>query len=101
MTAVIASVLIGGVLGGVVGREVGRHSPSFVRLVAMAIDVGELPPRFDTAEFGLGLGVVSGLFLGAGTSLFVVLLMAARDAWLERYPPRAGPRTPPDRSSRP
>ncbi|MHC5541798.1 hypothetical protein ACYOEI_26570, partial [Singulisphaera rosea] len=40
--------------------------------------------NFDPTEFGFGLGVVSGLFLGAGTGLFLVVVLALRDAWLAR-----------------
>lgn len=80
---VIASILIGGIIGGFVGREVGRHSPSFVKAIA-----GGPQPLADhpsqPAEFGYGLGIVSGLFFGAGIGLFLVLVHAIRDAWLAR-----------------
>ena len=38
----------------------------------------------DPTEFGFGLGVVSGLFLGVGTGVFLVCVLALRDAWLAR-----------------
>jgi hypothetical protein len=38
----------------------------------------------DPTEFGFGLGVVCGLLIGAGTGLFLVCVLALRDAWLAR-----------------
>jgi hypothetical protein len=83
---VIVSVLLGGLLGGYVGREVGRRAPSFVAMLA-PVRPSELPASFRPAEYGLGLGTVSGLFFGAGTSMFVVLVHASRSAWLARGRP--------------
>ena len=49
--------------------------------------------QIDPTEFGFGLGIVSGLFLGVGTGVFLVCVLALRDAWLARlgiapYPPK-------------
>lgn len=50
----------------------------------------------DPTEFGLGLGVVSGLFLGAGTGVFHVTVLALRDAWLARAGVTARSKRPDD-----
>ena len=70
-----------GVAGGVVGAAVGTFAPSFVTWIET---LPSNPPRFNPAEFGLGLGIVSGLFLGAGVGSFLVAVLAFRDAWLAR-----------------
>jgi hypothetical protein len=41
-------------------------------------------PPIEPVEFGLGLGAVSGLFLGAGASLLLVIALVFRDAVIER-----------------
>ena len=56
----------------------------------------EARAQIDPTEFGFGLGIVSGLFLGAGTGVFLVCVLALRDAWLARsgimpYQTKAGP----------
>ena len=79
--AVMAGTVAGGVSGGIVGAAVGRISPSFVAWLHSP----EHPPAgpgFDATEFGFGLGVVSGLLLGAGTTLALAIALAVRDAWL-------------------
>jgi hypothetical protein len=39
---------------------------------------------FRSDEFALGLGIVSGLFFGAGSGLFLALLAMLREAWQAR-----------------
>ena len=83
MAFVIVVTMIGGVLGGFVGYEVGTHSPQFVATIASG-QPENVPPNFQPGEFGLGLGIVSGLFFGAGSSLVIVVMMALRDIWLAK-----------------
>lgn len=83
IVAVMASTMASGFAGGVVGATVGRFAPSFVEWLHSS------GPRMqaatiDPTEFGFGLGVVCGLFMGAGTGLFLVVVLALRDAWLLR-----------------
>jgi hypothetical protein len=79
IVAVMACTVASGVAGGMVGAAVGRLAPSFVSWLHSAGGPGT---AVDPTEFGFGLGVVCGLFLGAGTGLFLVL--ALRDVWLYR-----------------
>jgi hypothetical protein len=81
IVAVMSCTLAAGLAGGVVGATVGRVAPSFVRWIASPGGVGG---AVDPTEFGFGLGVVSGLFLGVGTGVFLVCVLALRDAWLAR-----------------
>jgi hypothetical protein len=82
IAAVIGCTLASGLAGGVVGAAVGRFAPSFV---AWLHSPGGGPaPGFEPVEFGLGLGVVSGLFLGAEAGMFLVAVLSIRDAWLAR-----------------
>lgn len=80
VSAVVASTLASGVAGGVAGAAVGTFAPAFV----LWFQAQGMPgaPIGDPAEFGFGLGIVSGLFLGAAVSAFLVLGLAFRDAWL-------------------
>lgn len=83
IVSVMACTMASGVAGGVVGATVGRLAPSFVTWLASPggfIGAGPVSPT----EFGFGLGTVSGLFLGAGTGLFLVSVLTLRDAWLVR-----------------
>ena len=83
IVAVMACTVASGVAGGVVGAAVGRFAPSFVLWLASPggiLGAGPIEPT----EFGLGLGCVCGLFLGAGTGLFLVVVLTLRDAWLAR-----------------
>lgn len=83
IVAVMASTVASGVAGGIVGAAVGRFAPSFVRwLAAPGLAIFQQPNPFDPTEFGFGLGTVCGLFLGAGTGLFLVVVLSLRDAWL-------------------
>jgi hypothetical protein len=82
IVAVMATTLTAGVAGGVVGAAVGPLAPSFVTWLHSPGNGG--PGNFDPTEFGFGLGVVSGLFLGAGSGVFLVVVLALRDAWLAR-----------------
>jgi hypothetical protein len=81
IVAVMSCTLVGGAAGGIVGAAVGRLAPGFVRwLYAPGAGGGNVDPT----EFGFGLGVVSGLFFGVGTGVFLVCVLALRDAWLAR-----------------
>ncbi|SIO34656.1 hypothetical protein SAMN05444166_3966 [Singulisphaera sp. GP187] len=91
IVAVMASTVASGFAGGVVGATIGRFAPSFVTwLHSPQFHPPPLQPRgvvmvnFDPTEFGFGLGVVSGLLMGAGTGLFLVVVLTLRDAWLAR-----------------
>ena len=87
IVAVMAGTIASGVAGGIVGAAVGRLAPSFVRWL-YAPGLNQAPLDLDPTEFGLGLGVVSGLFLGAGACVFLVTVLALRDAYLARADPR-------------
>jgi hypothetical protein len=83
IVSVMACTVASGAAGGVVGAVVGRLAPSFVAwLHTPAAGIG--PANFDPTEFGFGLGVVCGLLMGAGTGLFLVVVLTLRDAWLAR-----------------
>jgi hypothetical protein len=81
IVALMSCTLAAGVAGGVVGAALGRLAPSFVRWLFAPGGAGA---QVDPTEFGFGLGVVCGLFLGAGTGVFLVCVLAIRDAWLYR-----------------
>jgi hypothetical protein len=81
IVAVMSCTLVGGVAGGIVGAAVGRLAPSFVHWIFSPAGMG---PQVDPTEFGFGLGVVSGLFFGVGTGVFLTCVLALRDAWLAR-----------------
>jgi hypothetical protein len=82
IAAVMSCTLAAGTAGGIVGAAVGRLAPTFVRWLYGPSGVAAA--QVDPTEFGFGLGVVSGLFLGAGTGVFLVCVLALRDAWLAR-----------------
>ncbi|AGA27951.1 hypothetical protein [Singulisphaera acidiphila] len=89
IVAVMACTMASGFAGGVVGATVGRFAPSFVTWLHSP--TFHPPPihalgavNFDPTEFGFGLGVVCGLLMGAGTGLFLVVVLTLRDAWLAR-----------------
>ena len=85
IVAVMACTVASGVAGGIVGVSVGTFAPSFVIWLQTLPGPGAgAGPVFDPAEFGLGLGIVSGLFFGAGVGSLLVLGLAWRDAWLAR-----------------
>jgi hypothetical protein len=77
----MSCTLAAGAAGGIVGAAVGRLAPSFVRWLCSPGGAGA---QIDPTEFGFGLGIVSGLFLGVGTGVFLVCVLALRDAWLGR-----------------
>jgi hypothetical protein len=83
IVAVMASTVASGFAGGVVGATVGRFAPSFVTWLHSP-DARFGAANFDPTEFGFGLGVVCGLLMGAGTGLFLVVVLTLRDAWLAR-----------------
>lgn len=83
IAAVIGCTLASGVAGGIVGAAVGRFAPSFVAWLHSP--VANAPgAAFEPVEFGLGLGVVCGLLLGSVASVFLVVVLVIRDAWLAR-----------------
>lgn len=82
IVAVMTCTITSGAAGGVVGAAVGRIAPTFVRWLYSPGGGGGVV--VDPTEFGFGLGVVSGLFLGAGAGVFLVVALALRDAWLAR-----------------
>jgi hypothetical protein len=69
-----------GAAGGIVGAAVGRIAPGFVRWLHSPNGFNAIDP----IEFGFGLGVVCGLLMGAATGVFLVCVLALRDAWLAR-----------------
>jgi hypothetical protein len=81
IVAVMSCTLVGGVAGGIVGATVGRLAPTFVRWLYAP---GGAAANVDPTEFGFGLGVVTGLFFGVGTGIFLVCVLTIRDAWLAR-----------------
>jgi hypothetical protein len=83
IVSVMACTIVAGLAGGVVGAAVGRVAPSFVSWIAAPFGNGGAAP-LDPTEFGFGLGSVCGLFLGAGSGLFLVAVLTLRDAWLAR-----------------
>ncbi|GAC1336302.1 MAG: hypothetical protein NVSMB14_03960 [Isosphaeraceae bacterium] len=86
---IVVFVMVGFILGGWVGREVGKRSPSFVAALAPPGPHHSPANILNAAEFGEGLGMVFGLFFGAGTGLFVILLIGVCDIWMERRKPSA------------
>ncbi len=83
IVAVISCTFAAGAAGGVVGAAVGTLAPGFVLwLHSPGAGAGQI---IDPTEFGFGLGVVSGLFLGVGTGVFLVCVLTLRDAWLARF----------------
>lgn len=81
IAAVMGCTLASGAAGGIVGAAVGRIAPSFVTWL-------HSPGGFkaiDPIEFGFGLGVVCGLLMGGAAGVFLVCVLALRDAWLARH----------------
>ncbi len=83
ITSVMGTTFAGGLAGGAVGSAIGRFAPSFVIWIHQSVPPQAAAPP-DPTEFGLGLGVVSGLFFGAAVGSFLVTVIALRDAWLAR-----------------
>jgi hypothetical protein len=81
IAAVMSCTLASGLAGGIVGAAVGRLAPSFVRWLHSPGGGANVDPT----EFGFGLGVVCGLLMGAATAVFLVCVLALRDAWLARH----------------
>lgn len=81
IAATMGCTLAAGFAGGVVGASVGSFAPGFVHWLE---HFGPARNAYDPTQFGLGLGIVSGLFLGASVGSFLVMGLAWRDAWLER-----------------
>jgi hypothetical protein len=81
IAVVMSCTLASGAAGGIVGAAVGRLAPSFVRWLHSPAGVANVDPT----EFGFGLGVVCGLLMGAATGVFLVCVLAVRDAWLARH----------------
>lgn len=80
VVAVMACTLAAGAAGGVAGATIGTVAPDFV-LWLENLNPGQ---AFEPVQVGLGLGIVSGLLLGASTGSFLVMGFAWRDAWLAR-----------------
>jgi hypothetical protein len=80
MVSVIACTLVSGVMGGLVGALLARLAPSFLRRIHSPAGTA----FFQADEFGIGLGAVCGLVMGAAAGVFVVCVLAIRDAWLAR-----------------
>lgn len=80
IASVIGCTLAAGAVGGVAGSVVGKLAPSFVRFLATSPHA--VIENFNPAEFGLGFGAVCGFFMGAAASVFLVSVLALRDAWL-------------------
>jgi hypothetical protein len=78
----IASVMLGtlaaGAAGGLTGFAIGKLAPSFVRWLCGPGAVG------DVAEIAFGLGIVSGLVMGAGVSMFLAAVIIIREAFVAR-----------------
>ncbi len=87
--AVIGGTIVSGLAGGGVGAVIGRFAPSFVRWIYMPGD-NAAPADFVPTEFGFGLGAVSGLFLGAGTSVLLAIAFIIRDMVVARREAVAG-----------
>jgi hypothetical protein len=85
ITSVMLGTLASGAVGGLVGYAIGRLAPTFVRWLCSP--AGGAGAGFDPAEFGFGLGIVSGLFLGAGASVFLAMILVVRDTILGRQEP--------------
>jgi len=81
IVAVMTCTLVAGLAGGVVGLILGTFAPTLIYWI-QNFSKGQAP--FDPVDFGLGLGVVSGLFFGAAVGSFLLALIALRDAWLAR-----------------
>ena len=77
VVAVMACTLSAGFAGGVAGSLVGWMAPSFVAWLASPQAMP--PPTFQPMQFAIGIGIVSGLFIGAGVGLFLVVLFVIRD----------------------
>jgi hypothetical protein len=82
IAATMGCTIAAGFAGGVVGASVGSFAPGFVLWLE---EFGPSRNAFDPTQFGLGLGIVSGLFLGASVGSFLVMVLAWRDAWLMRW----------------
>lgn len=77
---VILCTLTGGALGGPTGAAVGWIAPGFV---GWLFSFGKLSPaKFRPVEFGLGLGAVTGLFVGIGVGVSLMTVLVIRDAIL-------------------
>jgi hypothetical protein len=82
ITSVMLGTLSAGAVGGAIGYAIGRLAPSFIQWLG-----GPLAPNGTLAELALGLGIVSGLVLGAGVSLCLAVAIIVRDGlliWLQR-----------------
>jgi hypothetical protein len=82
IAAVMTCTLVSGAVGGIAGAAIGRIAPSFLQwIIQSQAGFG----NYDLIEFGFGLGMVCGLLMGATTSVFLVCVLALRDAWLARH----------------
>lgn len=83
ITSVMLGTLSGGALGGATGFAIGRLAPSFIHWLG-----GPFAANGDPSELALGLGIVSGLILGAGASIFLASAIILRDGLLARDQPK-------------
>ncbi|WP_148593664.1 hypothetical protein [Aquisphaera giovannonii] len=83
IVAVMSCTLAAGAAGGIVGAGVGRLAPDFVLWIYNPLGQAGIG-AVDPTGFGTGLGIVCGLLMGCGTGLFLVAVLAMRDAYLYR-----------------
>ena len=95
IAAVAGGTIVAGGLGATAGWLLGRTASSFVAWIASPL-FNALPPDFDPAEFGLGLGAVSGLVMGAGISLTLALALILRETLVILSARRARPQNGPE-----
>jgi len=76
ITSVMLATLAGGAAGGITGFAIGRLAPTFIRWLCGP------GPNADPADLAFGLGIVSGLVLGAGVSMFLAMAVIIRDGIL-------------------
>ncbi|MDX2038795.1 MAG: hypothetical protein SFX72_19265 [Isosphaeraceae bacterium] len=80
--AVMAATVVSGVVGGAVGAAIARLAPNFV--ILLVVPLTKDPNHYDPVEFGIGLGSISGLLLGLGTSLVLMIAILIRDGFVAR-----------------
>jgi hypothetical protein len=84
VASVVACTFVGGLAGGLAGAIVGRLAPSFVLWIWSSHPGTEIV-GFDPTGFGLGLGAVCGLVMGAAAGVFLISVLSFREAYLSRH----------------